>query len=55
LNFKQGESKERREQYLTICIEQLSYCHDKLRKLLIGDNGVKIMNIRGIGYKLVSL
>jgi len=30
------------------------YIH-KLRKLLIGDNRVNIMNIRGIGYKLICL
>ena len=34
LNFKQGESKEKREQYLTICIEQLSRLHDLVEQIL---------------------
>lgn len=34
LNFKQGESREKREQYLNICIEQLSYLRDSVERIL---------------------
>lgn len=34
LNFKQGENREKREQYLNICIEQLSYLRDSVERIL---------------------
>jgi K+-sensing histidine kinase KdpD len=34
LNFKQGESREKRKQYLNICIEQLSYLRDSVENIL---------------------
>jgi signal transduction histidine kinase len=34
LNFKQGESKEKRRQYLNICIEQLSHLRDLVEHIL---------------------
>jgi Osmosensitive K+ channel histidine kinase len=34
LNFKQGENKEKRKQYLNMCIEQLSYLRDSVERIL---------------------
>jgi signal transduction histidine kinase len=34
LHFKQGENREKREQYLNICIEQLSRLHDLVEQIL---------------------
>lgn len=34
LNFKQGEDKEKREQYLNICLDQLSYLRDSVERIL---------------------
>jgi signal transduction histidine kinase len=34
LNYKQGESREKRRQYLNICIEQLSYLRDSVENIL---------------------
>lgn len=34
LNFKQGQDREKREQYLKICIDQLSYLRDSVERIL---------------------